>query len=672
MLPIQLPTPELITNDDAPSAFLSPAHTWERDWADKYLCTARKSKVAGMLLERAQKWKVSLSGYFEICRRNYLLYHNLDPFSGNTASFDITGQHGEYVELRLNHFRNLLQHMMNLIFAKPDAYKSVAQNAEPSSMTAADAFDSWLEQIFKRERAARALYQAGELSLLFGPGFNSIKWDLSRGEAAAADEKQIINTGGPSVRPLSVLDACWDLGITNWSDLPWFIEREAVNRFEFLANHPDHEKAILDAPSVEDSASSGNYAPALIDGDESDCIWVWTMHARPVNSLVLPAGRRTIVIEGSDMPIEDDDHPYGEIPIVRTAPMEQLGSLLGYTSAHDIAPAQLFYNVTMRAIATAVAANGAGNLVAPRGSDLDLESLIGGCNIVYYNPDPTAPTHKPEALNLLELTSEIQQLPALIERIMETLSGVNAAVRGAPDDSLASGKAIATVIGQTVQFMSGFHLSKTQSGEDVANILLRLAQKFLSTEQMVQMIGAQKFARYGKLTVEGLRSIARINAEAVDPTLYTMAGKIQLADKLLESGGLKNPQQYFEVLRTGNLEVLTDPNTSETRGIRDENTALLRGEDVPVLFFDDDDAHIADHKSQLDGPEARKNMATGRYNALLKHIMAHVQQKASKSAPASPMLVPGQQQPPAAAQPMAEQPQQPGGATPAAPAPMPE
>jgi hypothetical protein len=670
MLP-PFPQPEIIDpNAPETSPFVSPAFKWKTDWHDRYIGTAKKSKISGLILDKAKLWNRQLSGYFEQCRRNYLLYHNRDPFSGNTASFDITGAHGEYVELRINHFRNLLQHMMNLIFAKPDAYKSVASNAEPSSTTAADAFDAYLEQVFKRERAQKSLYQAGELALLFGPGFNTVSWDLSRGEPWMTTERnEIINTGGPSIRALSALDACWDLAIRDWRDLPWFIERDAVNRFEFLAAHPDHEEAILNAPSIDEQ--DPDYAPTLIAGEESDCIWRWTLHVRPVNSLVLPEGRRTVIIDGSEEPIEDDDHPYGEIPIVRTAPMEQLGSLLGYTSAHDIAPCQMFYNVIMRAIATAVAANGVGNITAPRGSDLDLETLIGGCNIVYYNPDPTGGGAKPEALNLLELTAEIQQLPGLVERIMETISGVNAAVRGSPDESLKSGRAIATVIGQTVQFMSGFHQSKTQSGEDTANLLLRLAQKYLTTEQMVQMIGAEKFARFGKLTSEGLRRLARVNAEAVDPTLYTMAGKLQLADKLLETQAIKTPHEYFEVVRTGNIEVLTNANTSMTRGVRDENSALLRGEMVPVLFTDDDNVHLPEHIALLDGPEARANMKTGRYNALIAHIMEHTKQQQEKLAAATPVMLPqGGAQPAGPQQAPVQQPAmqpQPGAAAPAQP-----
>jgi hypothetical protein len=663
-----LPFPQADQGEgDELSPFLNPQYQWKTDWSDRYIGTAKRSKIAGLVLERAKIWNRLLSGFFEQCRRNYLLYHNRDPYSGGTASFDISGEAGEYVELRINHYRNLLQHMMNLIYSKPDAYKAVASNAEPTSTTAADAFDAYLEQVYKRERAAKAHYQAGELALLFGPGFTSYNWDLARGEAHIGNERgQTINTGGPSIRALSVLDSCFDLAVRDWRDLPWFIEREPVNRFEFLANHPDHEEAILNAPSCEETGGGG-YAPTLINGEESDCIWKWTLHVRPVNSLVLPEGRRTIIIEGADEPIEDDDHPFGEIPIVRTAPMEQLGGLLGYTSANDIAPCQLFYNVTMRAIATTVAANGVGNIAAPRGSDLDLETLIGGCNIIYYNPDQTGGGAKPEPMNLLQLTGEIQQRPGLIERIMETISGGNAAVRGAPDDNLKSGKAIATVIGQTVQFMSGFHQSKTQSGEDGANLLLRMAQRYLSTDKMVQMIGEQKFARFGTLTAEGLRKLARVNAEAVDPTLYTMAGKIQLADKMLETQAIKTPHEYFEVLRTGNLEVMTNANTSMTRGIRDENAALLRNEEVPVLDTDEDEVHLPEHIALLDGPEARRNMADGRYNALLKHIMDHKQSAASKAAPQQPPpkgKQTSEEQPPAAPPEMEPQP---GAATPAEP-----
>lgn len=609
---------------------LAPGQTnfpWKNDWYDRYIGTASSDKIAGLVLEKARLWNTRLSGRIDQWKRNYLLYHNVDPFSGQVASFDLTGENSEYMELRVNHYRNLLTILMNIVYQKQDALKAVASNAEPASLEASDLFDAYMEEVFKSQRAGRQIKKTGELGLIFDTAFTSVTWDTASGEKWAPQANgQIINTGGPKIRARSVLDACFDIAIDDWGDLPWFIERVPFNRFELLAQYPDKESAILEAETIADNNS---YAPSLMDGTESDQIWVWVFYHRPVNSLILPAGRMVIAIDDRTT-LYDGDNPYEEIPILRMVPMEGLGSLFGYTPANDIAPLQQFYNVTMRAIATAVAANGVGNLLAPRGSDLDLESLIGGANIVYYNPVAGG---KPETLNLLQLSPEIQSLPQAIERIMETISGVNSVARGNPDSQLKSGRALAIVQSMTVQFASGYHQSKTNLSEDVGNMLLRQGQRWMTQDQMVSIIGESKFAKTGKLNSEALKKLARVRAEAVDPSYYTMGNKLESADKLLQTGALKTPQEYFEVQRTGNLEVLTNANVSLVRGIRDENSALLRDQEVPVLDTDDHTAHLAEHIALLDGPEARINMKAGRFPQLIAHIMEHKQMAAQQQMP---------------------------------------
>lgn len=611
---------------------------WKNDWYDRYIGTMSSDKVAGAILEKARMWNQRLSGRMEGWRRNYLLYNNIDPFSGKAASFDLVGNDAEYLELRINHYRNLLTILMNIVYAKQDALKSVAANAEPASTYVADLFDAYLEEVFKAQRAGRHIKKTGELGLVFDTAFQSVTWDPAGGEKwAPRANGQVINTGGPKIRARSVLDATFDIGVDDWGDLPWFIERVPFNRFELLAQYPDKEDAILAAQSIDDNTE---FAPALVDTDESDQIWVWVLYHRPINSLVLPSGRMVMALDDQTT-LYDGDNPYNEIPILRMVPMEGLGSLFGYTPANDIAPLQMFYNVLMRAIATAVAANGVGSLMAPRGSDLDLEQLIGGANIVYYNP---VAAQKPEVLNLLELPTTIQQLPALIERIMETISGVNSASRGNPQDQLKSGRAVALVQSMTIQFASGYHQSKTNLSEDTGNMLLRQGQRWMTQKQMVSIIGEQKFARAGAINSTELKKLARVRVEAVDPSYYTMSNKLESADKLISTGAIKTPQQYFEVQRTGNLEVMTDANVSMARGIRDENAALLRGEAVPVLDTDDDVEHLSGHVPMFDGPEARRNMAQGRMNAAIDHVMAHKKQLAMKGAP--PPLPPGQDAPP--------------------------
>lgn len=107
-------------------------------------------------------------------------------------------------------------------------------------------------------------------------------------------------------------------------------------------------------------------------------------------------------------------------------------------------------------------------------------------------------------------------------------------------------------------------------------------------------------------------------------THNTTAGKLEMAREMMQYGIVKNPEDFFSVLETGRLDVLTDETYRELMLIRQENEALAAGEKVPVLGIDKHLEHINHHKTILSDPTLRRDEQLSKN--VLDHIQEHIDQ----------------------------------------------
>jgi hypothetical protein len=122
---------------------------------------------------------------------------------------------------------------------------------------------------------------------------------------------------------------------------------------------------------------------------------------------------------------------------------------------------------------------------------------------------------------------------------------------------------------------------------------------------------------------------------------------------MLQNNLIRTPQEYLMVRNTGQLEPLFKADQAQLNLITQENEALLKGEQVPVLATDEHGWHIPEHLALVASPAVRVN------SAMVGAILAHVQQH---QALAGPMMQQQQQaQPGAQGGGGGQQQQQPGG-----------
>jgi hypothetical protein len=99
-----------------------------------------------------------------------------------------------------------------------------------------------------------------------------------------------------------------------------------------------------------------------------------------------------------------------------------------------------------------------------------------------------------------------------------------------------------------------------------------------------------------------------------------MAGRIQVAQDLIQNKLVTTPQDYFLVLETGTLEPMVEGMTAQLMNIRQENEFLAEGKPCQAIATDNPTLHIPEHAVVLASPEARENPD------IVANTLAHIQE----------------------------------------------
>jgi len=230
--------------------------------------------------------------------------------------------------------------------------------------------------------------------------------------------------------------------------------------------------------------------------------------------------------------------------------------------------------------------------------------------------------HDIRALNLTNTPKEIFDYVGMLEKSMETLSGINSVSRGNPDPNLRSGNALALVQSMSLQFMSGLQQSYVGLIEDLGMGVINILKDYAATPRMAAIVGKTNRSYMREFTGDDLSSISRVSVEIANPLSRTTAGRLEMGEQLLQMGLIKSPQQYFSILNTGSLDVMTEDEQHQLFLIKAENEYLSEGKPQVAVFIDDHDLHIKEHGSVLSDPEMRQRPEI--VAAVLAHIQEHM------------------------------------------------
>jgi hypothetical protein len=134
------------------------------------------------------------------------------------------------------------------------------------------------------------------------------------------------------------------------------------------------------------------------------------------------------------------------------------------------------------------------------------------------------------------------------------------------------------------------------------------------------LVGKSNKAELKEFTGDMISDVNRIVVDMGNPLARSIAGRAQIASELLQMHMFETPEQYLQVLRTGNLDVVYEGATSQLLCIKKENEMMLEGKKPMATMLDQHSMHIKEHQAVISDPELRENPE------LVKNVLDHVQE----------------------------------------------
>lgn len=585
---------------------------------DAYFATLSGNDYTHELLARVDDWQnfMRSSGVYTRMLKSHRAYYGLSRL-GTTASSEIrpAGERGELSLLTVNHHRNLIQHLLSLVFNQRPALQCRATNTDVKSQQQCILGDSVIDYYMREKRLERQIKRAVEMALVYSEGYIAMRWDVNKGDVHAINPEtgEPIHEGDVDVYVMSPLDVIRDPYSRNYEDTEWIICTRYVNRWNLVKKFPEKKDEILGLEDDRMRAYRSSFlSKALLD---SELIPVYEFYHKKTDQV--PEGRYSLFVDVETV-LLDTALPYKRVPVFRVTPGDMFETPFGFTPAFDILGLQQAYDTLHSTIVTNQSAFGVQNVIVPQGHNLSPVEIPGGMNLFTYNPA----AGKPEPLNLLSTPAEIFSYVPMISAEMERIMGINSVVRGNPSESLKSGSALALVASQAIQFASGFQQSIVELMEDCGTALVEILQEFAKTKRIAAIVGKNNEYMLKSFSGDDLSNISRVTVEVQNPIMRTKEGRMEVANQLLGAGLVKRAEQYISVMQTGKLDPILEAEQDELLNIRQENEALARGEIPIAVFTDNHQQHIMNHKSVLNGSGRRDPDIV---QAVSDHIAQHIE-----------------------------------------------
>lgn len=582
-----------------------------------YFAAKSGKETADILLDRCNGWFLNLNrnGYLEKLRTMWSAYHGAQYTNFNDAhSITFGGEQGELSEIVVNHIRNICNTIISMITSTRPAMQARSINTDYKSVVQTKLANGLLDYYMRDKRLEKYLRRAVEYAVVMGSGYIKMEWNSMSGDVYDYNEetKTEQREGDIQFSNLSPFDVVFDLNRED-DDHDWVICRSKKNKYDLAAKYPEYADQIENLPSVN------QYQSYWIDDvmkDNTDLVFVYEFFHKRTESM---QDGRYLLFLSDDIVLMDTPMPYRTLPIYCLKFADILGTPLGYTDMFDLLPLQDATNAMYSAILTNNAAFAVQNVAVPRGADVSVTELSGGMNFIEYNQQ----NGKIEALQLTQTPSETFNFVGMLEKAMETISGVNAVTRGKPDPQLRSGNALALLQSMTLQYISKLQQSYVMIIEDLGTGIINILKDFASVPRVATIVGNRNRSYMKEFTGDDLSSVNRVIVDIANPLASTAAGRVEMAEQMMQMGIIKTPEEYFTVIKTGNLDVMTEDTQSELFLVRGENERLMNGDPVIAAYVDQHTLHIKEHAAVLSDPELRMNTElTGR---VMAHIQEHVE-----------------------------------------------
>jgi hypothetical protein len=612
-----------------------------QDNRKEYFAALDAIEVARNLEGRFHDWSDSLAntGIKDRWIKSYRMYfgrHFTGGFANTSSGSEIlaAGDEGELKLLTVNHYRNIIKHVHVMTTNQKPSFDVQSETTDSDALTQARLGSNILDSYLKTKRLSRYMKLAAEHALVFGKGFVKGSWEKTAGKPFAVEHvdngqgqtiPRVVYEGDVDISCPSPFDVLTDTSQEDWNKVEWTCIRSYKNKFNLAVRYPELADDILNLPTKQEWETGKYFTFQSLD--QTADVPIYEFYHKRTDAM--PNGRY-ILFCSNDIVLYDGPIPYRRLPIFRIVPGEIFGTTEGYSDAFDIMALQEAFNTIISGIFSNIDAFGVQNVLIPDGCNLSVEQLSKALQGLKYNPQ----AGEPKPLQLVKIPPEAFKLLEMLQSLIEVISAVNAVARGNPQDQLgkdASGTALAFVQSLAVQYMSGYQESWGELLEDIGTFIFELLQDFAQTERMVALGGKHNRGAMASFTNKDLKGISRVTVELGNPLQRTAAGKIKIADTLMDKGMIKQPQEYINLLSTGNLDTMLEGQQAMLDLVRKETENLRDGKPQQASVLDPHLLHMQEHNAVISDCTLRERAANGdpQANQILQvatqHIMQHMQ-----------------------------------------------
>lgn len=531
-----------------------------------------------------------------------------------------SGQEGELMNTFVNHYANLITHSVNMVCQQKLSY-------EPQTTVN----DSEAQDQIKLAKGILYVYStrndmdldgvmrnATEMSCVLGESYISVLWNKHLGQTIAykqdeeTGEETEVKEGDNEYRVWSPFDVIVDSTLPAHELFSWLVLRKWENKFEVASEYPEWSSDII---SLFTGSGLGETQLTYSINQTSDTIPVYYFFHKKTSAL--PKGRMVKFIDDTII-LEDGNLEYRNIPLYRMATRELWGSPYGYSRAFDLLPLQETIDRLCSAIVTNQITFATQNIAIAKGSSISWENLYGGLNVIEWDATIAGKDGMPTALQLTSSPPEVFNFVKQCVADMGTIMGVNEVVRGNPDLTLkgqVSGEALAMMTSNSIQFNSDLQKAYVRLAEQIGTATFHNLQDFafpdLGNGETIkrQGMGLSANNKYFKkeFTKGDIDKIDKIVIRYGNPLAQTTSGRLQIAESFLNKGLIKTPQEYIEVLETGNLEPVLESEEAQMHLIREQVEQLRNGQKVLASKYDNHPIFIQEGMAVLSSMDARNN-----------------------------------------------------------------
>lgn len=577
---------------------------------DTYWAQKQGIEIAAEIFNRVEEYKkyVEASGMLTELRKSYSTYYGQTYIENVDQSLKA---------IYINHYGNLIRHILVMVTQQRPAWEPKAINTDLESQATTTLASGLLDFFMREKQIEKKLNESVEKALFLKEGWFSIDWNATSGKVYGVNPEsgEPIYEGDVEINTHTILDVVRDFRRRDMKH-QWYIVRKFKNKWDLAAKYPEKASKIqqIKPDNRFDLAYELNITKFAGKGLDTsgDLIATYTLYHD--KSEAMPDGRM-VEIADNDVILFDGPLPYKKPYIFPITACNYFENAFGHSYTMDMLPINDALNMTYSSILTNQAANAVQNFQVPKGAAPRVTAVMDGMNVWEYDPK----AGKIEAMNLLQTAPEVFKFADMLLNQEQLISGVPDISRGVAPPTM-SGTAMALLQQQAIQFSSGIQLSYILALEQLGTSLIELLQTFAVVPRIAMIAGKMKKSYIKEFTGKDLDGISKVIVDSANPLTKTGAGRVEIANNLLQTGLITTPEQYLGVLTTGNLEPLTEYDNSQRLFIRQENEDLMEGKGAHALLTDNHALHVLEHACVLNSSEARRNPK------IVQDALAHMQE----------------------------------------------